>query len=277
MSGQSASKSCQQTRHIRQSLPRCALAITLTLALASVAYPAEVQSAAADETLSKLLQAKLVASLPPAFEQSVDWGATIQMFDGWEWQRDGGRRHLETRKKDVRHGKWELHRATIIDPSHRLLVRVANVRPIGPGRIGLDVLVTAPVHGESRLERWRYGVKLFNYAAEAEGTLQIRVSAEVGFHFERDKLLGKLVIDPRVTAVQLGLDGFELQRIGRFDGPAVQGLGKTLSGVLDKQLRAQETRVVEQLNAGIASRPDKLRFSLDDLLGLKQWTVGSGQ
>lgn len=241
--------------------------MALTLPATSGAAPAVGSLPPIDASLAQLLEARLLASLPPAFEHSVDWGATIRMFDGWEWQRDEGRLRLETRKKEVRHGKWELHRATLVQPRQRLSVRVANLRAAGPGRIALDVIVAAPVHGESRLERWRYGVKMFNYAAEAEGTLHVRCSAEVAVRYQSGKLLGALVVEPRVTAVELGLDDFELQRISKFDGPIVHGFGKSLQGVLARQLRAQEPRVVEQLNAGIAAHPERLRFSLDDLLG----------
>ena len=133
----------------------------------------------------------------------------------------------------------------------------------------MQIYLTAILHGETRYERWRQGIKMLNFVAEADATAQVRLDCEVGLKFVPGKFLRDLVLEPKVTGAGLELLYLDVQRISKIGGDAAHEIGDSLKPTIAKELHHREAKVVEDLNRSIEKRRDRLRFSADELLTSK--------
>ena len=108
--------------------------------------------------------------------------------------------------------------------------------------------------------------------------MQVRLGCEVGFKLVPGKYLSDIVIEPKVTAVDLHLVDLDVQRISKIEGWAAHEIGAAIKGTIKDELENRGPKIAAKLNKSIAKRQDKLRFSPQQFLtsawGKMQSTLG---
>jgi len=226
----------------------------------------DVAPAATEQSLSEMVRRTVLDNLPREFSGNSDWGSKREVPSGLKFKTEGGRLRIEKRTKEVNDGLWTQYKVSLVDPRQNFRVRVAQLRRSGPGRIGFTLFMSARLDGEVRYERWRRGIKMLNFKADAQSTVEAALDCEVGFRLVPGRFLGDLVIAPQVNAVRLTLVDIDLARISRIDGAVASELGDQLRHSLDKELSGRQNEIAQKLNAAIAAHADKLRFPTERLM-----------
>lgn len=208
----------------------------------------------------------LAECLPENYEKNDNWGATHHLLIEHRLRFDGLAPRLEKRTRQVNHGLWRWYRISPRQPGQQLDVRLENVRTLGNGRATFDTFLQLPVHAEARQERWRYGVKLLNFSVEADATVAARLSCELAIRNEQ----GAVLIEPHIHGAKLDLLEFDLKRISNVEGKLAHELGELLEHAVADEVAEWGPKLAEKLNASIAKRQDRLRFTPAELV-LDSW------
>jgi len=177
---------------------------------------------------------------------------------------------LETETVDVNDGLWQRVEVTLVEPDKNLAVELRN-GPSDAGGSTFSLILQAKIAGEARIERWRKGIKGLNATVLFDAVVRARVDTRLGISFEKGKLLSDVVLDPKVTAVELQLIDFDLRKVGVLGRDVARELSNPLKPVLEHEIERREPRIVDKINAAIDKRRDQLRFSPDKYLA-SGWT-----
>ena len=229
---------------------------------------ADTSAAATEQSLSDLVRRTILDNLPREFAGENDWGQQREVASGLKFQTGGGRLRISKRTKEVNDGLWTNYRVTPVDPAQHLRVRVAELHRVAAGRIGFQIFLSARLQGEARYERWRRGIKMLNFKADAQSTVEAALDCELGLRFVPGRFLADLLVEPKVKSVKLSLVDIDLARVSKIDGPAAEELGDRLRHALARELRGRQDEIARKLNEAVQKNPDKLRFSADKLLAL---------
>lgn len=204
--------------------------------------------------------------LPEQYEKSKNWGHTKKVFAGWKFEQDGLRLETRRRWKDANDGTWTRYRVTPIDPDKHFAVRVEKIEPIAGNKVRVQLAAVSKVHLLGRLAQWESGVQLVSLSAEADAEILLQGTVEIALQLDATKLPPDVALVPTVTAADAQIKSFELQRVGKFDGPLVKSLSDETRDVLAAEIAERRPKLVSSLNKQIAKQQDKLKFSLSDLL-----------
>jgi len=218
------------------------------------------------ETISQIVQREIAHSLEGEYEDRKNWGKTTKIVNGLKFKGQGLNVTVQPHTKEVNNGLWQKYRVAVVDPERQLHVHVENLRSTGPGRIAFRLNVSALLEGQANVERWWQGIKTLNFSADADCSVEAGLDCEVGFKFAPGSYLADLVIEPRITAVQLRLVRFDLKRFSKIGGTAAHELGEGLKSTVAKELRKREPKIAEKLNHSLEKHQDALRISPQKLL-----------
>lgn len=241
--------------------------VVFGLACVSVT-PRATAAAATEQSLSDLVRRILLENLPTEIAGENDWGQQREVRSGLKFERENGRLRVQKRTKEVNDGLWTNYRVKLIDPQQNLRVHIAGLRRVAAGRLAFQLFLSAKLDGEARYERWRRGVKMLNFKADAQSTVEAELDCEVALHLVPGAFLGDFVIEPRVVGVKLALADIDLERVSRIDGHAAEELGDRLRHALDKELRSRQDQVAAKLNEAVRAHPERLRFASERLLAV---------
>lgn len=227
----------------------------------SAVEPAGHMDDAQREALSRAVRGILVDSLPTKIEGSDSWGERKEVLSGLKLNSDQGRIRLDRRTKQVNHGLWRRWTVIPVEPEKHLRFEIVDARSIGPRQVAFELVASAPLSGDARLERWRYGVKMLNFAVEADATIEMRLKGIVDYRVEWSELGGRVVILPAVHEADLSLREFDLRRLGIIDGKLAEELGDRATDFLSRQLDMQERQVGERVNRVLTERREKLALT----------------
>jgi hypothetical protein len=204
--------------------------------------------------------------LPEQYEKSKNWGHTKQVFAGWKLEQDGLRLETRRRWKEVNDGTWTRYRVTPIEPDRHFAVRVEKIEPLSGNKVRVQLSAISKVHLHGRLSQWEMGVQLVSLSAEADAQIRVNGTVEIAMQLDPTKFPPDVALVPTVLAADAQIAAFELQRVGKFDGPLVQSLSDETREILTKELDERRPKLVSSLNKQLAKKQDKLRFSLSELL-----------
>jgi hypothetical protein len=215
--------------------------------------------------LDQLARVILLANLPRNYENSKNWGLTKPRWDGLHVHLDGGRITTKRRWKEVNHGTWTQYRAWLVDPEQQLHLQSNNLRTTDDQRVAVDLLVSARVGASGRLSEWNRGLQLYSFRADAEASLQLKLSCELATRLDATRIPPDVILEPRVVDASLDLHNFQLQRISRADGPLVHKLGDMLRDDIEREVNSRRQKLVEKLNRALDKQSGNLRLSIHDL------------
>ena len=107
---------------------------------------------------------------------------------------------------------------------------------------------------------------MLNTSAVGDMIVEARLDCDVAIRLVPGKLVSDVVLDPRVTAVDLRLVDLDLRRVGILGHDVAHELGDSLTPILAKELDEREAKIVAKANAAIEKRRDRLHFSLEQFL-----------
>ena len=180
---------------------------------------------------------------------------------------DGLQLKTKRRWKEANHGTWKRYNAWLIDPDQQFDLRIENIREAEKGRIAFEIAIDAKLGLFARLSEWQHGVQLISVSTDAEAVVQLRMTCEASMKLDFEQFVPDLVVEPEITAADLTLMHFDLQRVSNLQGPGVEQLGRSLRDVLQDEINHRRPRLVAQANRQIERNRDKLRFSIRNLAG----------
>jgi hypothetical protein len=131
---------------------KIALSLVAGMAMFSKAMPARAESPSGPsaEEISQIAARLIADAIPRQYERSDDWGRTKSITTGLRSSGNFFKFDIHRRKSEVKHGVWKKYRVVLIEPEKNLVVRIDNLREIGPGRTALTLSVAAKLHGWAR-------------------------------------------------------------------------------------------------------------------------------
>lgn len=231
---------------------------------------APTSDAASQGSLPGLITSLIRENLPDQFESRDHWGDTKEIWAGVDVRREGWQIKTKRRKKQVNHGTWKLYRVRVLEPDRHLQIDVRDVRSLPSGRVEFDLLADARLDVFARLAQWELGVQLISLSVNAEARTQFHVRCNLGLKLDPSKLPPDVLLDPQVSQADLRLIDFRVHRISQIGGSVAHELGDQARDLLDEELAKQNEKLPSKLNRQIGKNQDKLRLSVQDLLG-SQW------
>ncbi len=234
---------------------------------AEVAWPVTTPAAALDvEPFQELVRQIILDELKPQYEDNKHWGQKGRILAGVKVTGKWFDPKIEKRTKEVNDGLWQRYVVTLIEPEKNLHVRFDRARSVDSNRFAFSLTLESLLHGEAHIERWRKGVKMLNTSAQGDMTVRARLDFDLAIRLEPGKLLTDVVLDPRVTGVDLELVDLDLRRVGILGHDVARELGDSLRPLIAQQLNEREPKIVAKANAAIEKRRDRLRFSPEQFL-----------
>ena len=221
---------------------------------------------------------------PRTYSGDKDWGDTKTIRTGIKLRREGLRLKTNSRKKELRHGRWIKYELTLPPPTPQnpsnpngLVAKIHRVTKTGDLQVGtpneeqtnahwqIVSSVETPMEFSARVERWNLGVQW--YSLSVKGKMRVRLDSTVALAFLADysEVPPALVIDPKVTASKLDLIEFEVDRVSKIGGDAAEEWGEIMERVVrDVFLKKHNEKLTSKLNKSIGKNRDDLRLSMAD-------------
>jgi hypothetical protein len=218
------------------------------------------------EPFQELVRQVILDELKPQYEDRKHWGQKGRVITGVKVKGKWFEPYLEKRTKEVNDGLWQRYVVTLIEPEKNLHVRFDQGRSVDASRFAFSLSLECKLRGEAHIERWRKGIKMLNVSAEGDMIVQARLDCDVGVSLAPGKFVSDVVIDPRVTAVDLRLVDLDLRRVGVLGHDVAHELGDSITPIIAHELDEREAKIVAKANASIEKRRDRLRFSLEQFV-----------
>jgi hypothetical protein len=209
--------------------------------------------------------------LPDHYEKSKNWGHTTRTLDGLSVQLDRGKLKTHRKYKEANDGTWQMYRIDLVDPEEKFDIRIASLRPLEDGRVGMQITAVASVKAVGRQALWERGVQIFSLAAEADARVRLVAETAVATQLDPTKLPPDVYLRPEVTAARFEILEFKLRRISDLHGPIIRSLSHSVREVLEDKLAEDNAKLVAKLNKAIDKEEEKLKLSAADLVSMK-WT-----
>jgi hypothetical protein len=207
--------------------------------------------------------------LPDKYEKRKNWGHKAKSFEGLSIQLDDGRLKTHRKFEDKNDGTWQLYRVKLNDPDEKFDIKIANIRKLDGGKVGLEITAIAALEVFGRQSQWEHGVQVYSIAAEADARVRLWAKVEVATHMDFTRFPPDVSLDPEITAAKFEIPDFRLRRIGDLHGPFVRSLSHTTREALEEKLADDNTKLVAKLNKAIAKQEKKLKLSLADIASSK--------
>jgi hypothetical protein len=246
----------------------------VALPLSPVAAAKQVEASAPeaftpDAEFQAWISALVRQHLPDQYEKKKNWGQTKRTLDGVSIKFDDGWLKTHRKYKEANDGKWQMYRVELIDPERSFDIRIANLRELDDGCVGLRVTAVAALHALGRQAQWEHGIQLYSVSAEADARVRLTADAAVAVQLDPTRFPPDVHLRPEVTAARVEILDFKLRRISDLDGPLVRALSKTVREELEDKLAQDNAKLVAKLNKAIDKEEPKLKLSAADLMGLK--------
>lgn len=231
----------------------------------------------APEWFQQMVQRIVRENVPSKYVQDKDWGKTDRRWDGLRVKRRGVLQWSTKRRwKEVNHGTWKRYEVTQIAPHENLRLRIENVSDAGDGKVQFDLRLVSQLHVFGRIAKWAKGVQVYNLSADADAEVRLLVHCEIGMKLDVRKFPPDVVVLPKVTAADLDVTEFKLQKVSKLKGPLVKQLSGSVHDVLMDKIEEKRSRLPEKINRQIVKNQDKMRLSLSDFAATK-WEVFTGK
>ena len=207
--------------------------------------------------------------LPDVYEKRNNWGHTVRSFDGVSIRIEDGKIKTHRKYKQKNDGEWQHYRVRLKNPQEKFDVRVANIRKLPDGRVGLDIEVLASLEVFARQSLWEHGVQLYSLSAEADACVRLWASAAIATQLDLTKLPPDVALDPEIVAARFEIPDFRMRRLGEFHGPLVRSLSHATREALEEKLADDNAKLVAKLNRAIDKQQKKLRLSVADVMKSK--------
>lgn len=205
-------------------------------------------------------------NIPSTYSDERKWGGQKAFTQGVKFRGSFKNFKIERDKKPVNHGSWKRYHVKVVDPRNDVQVSVESIEVLGD-KIKTRLNVTIQATAEAELQEWNRGVRLMGVSAVADATIQMKLDAETQVRWNTLGLLVSGELQPQVTAADLTLLHFELQRVGKANGQLIEKLGHELKDEVAEKVENYEPKLVEKANKALDKEIAKGRFKID----LEEW------
>ena len=177
---------------------------------------------------------------------------------------------LKTHRKyrEANDGQWQMYRVKLKEPEE-FDVKIANIRKLADGKVGMEVTVDANLEVFGRQSQWEHGVQLYSVSAEADARVRLWAKVMVATHMELTRFPPDVWLEPEITAAKFEIPDFRMRRIGELHGPLVRSLSHSTRKALEEKLAEDNEKIVAKLNRAIDKQEKKLKLSLADIMKSK--------
>lgn len=207
--------------------------------------------------IGDLLKTLLFARLPKAHEDRKHWDLTEEVVSGVKWTGQGFGVRPHWKKQEVKHGLWKRHKVWVEDPVRDIHIELRRARTSEDNVVRFNLAVQAKLQLEAEIKEYRRGVQLFGVTIVGSSDVQAILRCEVGLDWVGSGWNAKLAINPVVKESFLELHGFDLARIGKFDGKLTEEIGKRCEDIIKDELAEQGHKVTAAANKAIAKSKAK--------------------
>jgi len=206
--------------------------------------------------------------LPENYEKRKNWGHTAKSFDGVSVRMENGQIKTHRKYREANDGQWQMYRVKLKEPEE-FDVKIANIRKLADGKVGLEVTVDANLEVFGRQSQWEHGVQVYSLSAEADARVRLWAKVEVATHMELTRFPPDVWLEPEITAAKFEIPDFRMRRIGELHGPLVRSLSHATREALEEKLADDNEKIVAKLNKAIDKQEKKLKLSLADIVSSK--------
>lgn len=228
------------------------------------------------ESLQQYLTNLVLEEVPRDYENTKKWGGQKRVMSGLKWEREGIKIESHRQWKQVNHGTWSRYKLKLVDPEQTFEVRLENLRDLGDSTAAFDLIGVARLDCSGRMSQWQRGVQVISLSADATAQVRLTSHIEVKMAAAAGSFPPDIVLSPKVTAADLQLQEFELQRLGIADGPLVKQLGELVEEGVQDYLAEHREKLAEKMNKAIDKKREKLRIPLSKLTTSKWGAWFSG-
>lgn len=264
---------------IRITLSTCLAGILVTILLAGVvrgqvsepniAEPNIAEPAKTDGDLDRLITKLVLESIPHTFTDTKKWGKQAERFDGFKRERDGLKLRVSKRKKMVNHGDWKKYSVSLRDAEEKFSIAVNDMRELPNNSVGFSVEFLADLDVSGRQSKWVKGVQLYSLSAKGHAQVRLRLAVELEVKTDRKTFPPDLLFVPRVTAADVHVDEFRIDRVGKAGGEFAQQLSRHVRPLLDEKIEEKEQGLVDKINKKLVAKQDRLRLPISKAVDSK--------
>lgn len=207
--------------------------------------------------------------LPDNYEKRKNWGHKAKSFDGVSIALDDGRLKTHRKFEDKNDGQWQMYRVKLKDPEEQFEIKIANIRKLPDGKVGMEITTVAALEVLGRQSQWEHGIQLYSISAEADARVRLWAEVEVATHMDFTRFPPDVSLAPEVTAAKLEIPDFRMRRIGELHGPVIRSLSHATREALEEKLADDNAKLVAKLNKAIDKQEKKLKLSLADIASSK--------
>jgi hypothetical protein len=207
--------------------------------------------------------------LPDNYEKRKNWGHQAKSFDGISIQLDDGRLKTHRKFEDKNDGQWQMYRVKLKDPDEQFDIKIANIRKLDGGKVGMEITAIAALEVFGRQSQWEHGIQIYSLSAEADARVRLWAKVEVATHMDFTRFPPDVSLNPEVTAAKFEIPDFRIRRIGEFSGPVVRSLSHATREALEEKIADDNAKLVAKLNKAIDKQEKKLRLSIADIASSK--------
>ncbi|MEL6111131.1 MAG: hypothetical protein AAFU85_34420 [Planctomycetota bacterium] len=209
---------------------------------------------------------------PRSYSSDKHWDKRKKVWAGVELHREGLRLKTKRRWRDVRHGRWTRYEVTFPGDESKPPPVNATVREVLPktdpeGQVTWVIKshLTTPLDFSARIERWNLGAKWYTFTVTGHMRVSLTLTSTLTTGLDYSELPPAMVIDLKVSAAQLTLDEFHVDRISKVGGEVAEQWGKIAEKVANEILiEDYNEKIVSKLNRSIEKHRNDLRFSPTD-------------
>lgn len=259
---------------IRITLSTCLAGILVTILLAGVvrgqvSEPNIAEPAKTDGDLDRLITKLVLESIPHTFTDTKKWGKQAERFDGFKRERDGLKLRVSKRKKMVNHGDWKKYSVSLRDAEEKFSIAVNDMRELPNNSVGFSVEFLADLDVSGRQSKWVKGVQLYSLSAKGHAQVRLRLAVELEVKTDRKTFPPDLLFVPRVTAADVHVDEFRIDRVGKAGGEFAQQLSRHVRPLLDEKIEEKEQGLVDKINKKLVAKQDRLRLPISKAVDSK--------
>jgi hypothetical protein len=214
--------------------------------------------------LEQIVARLIHRAIPLEYEKQKDWGSTKEIPVGVRVEGKPFHYHFHRRTKAVNHGVWKHYKVRIVDPQQDLAVTVANLRPLGGGRVGCTLQVDAKIDVWARAKTYEYGVHLLAVELEADTHVRLVIEGELGVKLHATDGLSGVRVEPAAKTSRMVLENFHIRRVSNANGPLVRELSGSARRMLEEELDGPA--LTAKINRAMEKNRDRLAFSASELV-----------
>ena len=222
-----------------------------------------------DGDLDRLITKLVLESIPHTFTDTKKWGQQAERFDGFKREREGLKLRVSKRKKMVNHGEWKKYSVSLRNPEEKFSIAVNDMRELPNNLVGFNVDFLADLNVSGRQSKWVKGVQLYSLSAKGHAQVRLRLAVELEVKTDRKTFPPDLLFVPKVTAADVHVDEFRIDRIGKAGGEFAQQLSRHVRPLLDEKIEEKEQGLVEKINKKLAAKQDRLRLPISKVADSK--------